>query len=73
MSLDSPLPRPRGPLVIVLGAGVMGAETAWRLARSGERVAFGAGFSGPGYKHAPAVGRALADPASDRAAAEVGS
>ena len=40
MSLDSPLPRPRGPLadVVVVGAGVMGAATAWQLARSGRQV-----------------------------------
>lgn len=40
MSLASPLPRPRGPLVdvVVIGAGVMGAATAWQLARSGRQV-----------------------------------
>ena len=40
MSLASPLPRPRGPLadVVVVGAGVMGAATAWQLARSGHQV-----------------------------------
>ena len=40
MSPASPLPRPRGPLVdvVVIGAGVMGAATAWQLARSGRQV-----------------------------------
>ena len=39
MSLVS-LPRPRGPLVdvVVVGAGVMGAATAWQLARGGAQV-----------------------------------
>jgi sarcosine oxidase len=40
VSLASPLPQPRGPLVdvVVIGAGVMGAATAWQLARSGTHV-----------------------------------
>jgi sarcosine oxidase len=40
VSLASPLLRPRSPLVdvVVVGAGVMGAATAWQLARSGRRV-----------------------------------
>lgn len=40
MSLGPSLPRPRDPLldVVVVGAGVMGAATAWRLARAGHRV-----------------------------------
>ena len=40
MSLASPLPRPRSPLVdvVVVGAGVMGAAAAWQVARSGRRV-----------------------------------
>jgi glycine/D-amino acid oxidase-like deaminating enzyme len=33
----------------------------------------GAGFSGHGFKHAPAVGRVLADLAGDRAASAVGA
>ena len=40
MSPALPLPRPRAPLVdfVVVGAGVMGAATAWQLARRGSRV-----------------------------------
>ncbi|MDT7553415.1 MAG: sarcosine oxidase [Pseudonocardiales bacterium] len=40
--------------------------------RSGP-VVVGAGFSGHGFKHAPAVGQILADLATDRTAAEVGA
>ena len=40
------------------------------LERHGPLVV-GAGFSGHGFKHAPAVGRVLADLALDRAPAEV--
>ena len=36
-------------------------------------VVVGAGFSGHGFKHAPAVGRILADLAGDRTVAEVGA
>ena len=36
-------------------------------------VVVGAGFSGHGFKHAPAVGRILADLAADRAVVEVGA
>jgi sarcosine oxidase len=40
VSIASPLPHPRSPLVdvVVVGAGVMGAATAWQLARSGRRL-----------------------------------
>lgn len=40
MSPLAPLPRPRSPLVdvVVVGAGVMGAAAAWRLARRGRKV-----------------------------------
>jgi sarcosine oxidase len=40
VSLATPLPRPRTPLVdvVVIGAGVTGAAAAWRLARSGAKV-----------------------------------
>ena len=40
MSLATPLPQPRTPLVdvVVVGAGATGAAAAWRLARSGARV-----------------------------------
>ena len=33
-------------------------------------VVVGAGFSGHGFKHAPAIGRVLADLANDRASVE---
>jgi sarcosine oxidase len=40
VSLATPLPQPRSPLVdvVVVGAGVMGAAAAWRLARGGATV-----------------------------------
>ena len=40
MSPTSPLPQPRSPLVdvVVVGAGVMGAAAAWRLARRGAKA-----------------------------------
>ncbi len=40
MSLATSLPQPRSPLVdvVVVGAGVMGAAAAWRLARGGAKV-----------------------------------
>jgi sarcosine oxidase len=40
VSLIAPLPQPRSPLVdvVVVGAGVMGAAAAWRLARRGAKV-----------------------------------
>jgi sarcosine oxidase len=40
VSPTSPLPQPRSPLVdvVVVGAGVMGAAAAWRLARRGAKA-----------------------------------